>query len=65
MNSTGCSRKESAMRDEFFTDEEIASTTALAIPRGLVRKISYGDVARSVVGAFLEEHSALEAYVRL
>jgi hypothetical protein len=55
------------MRDEFFTDEvvEVASTTALAIPRGLVKKIDYGDAARSIIAAFLEEHSALEAYVRL
>jgi hypothetical protein len=55
------------MRDEFFIDETtaIVTTDALAIPRGLIRKISYGDVARSIVSAFLEEHSALEAYVRL
>lgn len=51
------------MRDEFFTDEP--TTTALAIPRGLVKKIGYGDAARSILSAFLDEHTALEAYVRL
>ncbi len=55
------------MRDEFFTDDnvQIPSSTPLAIPRGLVKKISYGDAARAIVAGFLEEHSALEAYVRL
>jgi hypothetical protein len=55
------------MRDEFFTEEtlEAEGSTALAIPRGVIKKINYGDAARSIVAAFLEEHSALEAYVRL
>jgi hypothetical protein len=67
MNSTDFSRKEIPMRDEFFTDEiaETPSTAPLAIPRGLVKKVGYGDVARSIVAAFLEDNSALEAYVRL
>ena len=55
------------MRDEFFADEDvqIPTSTPLAIPRGLVKKISYGDAARAIVAGFLEEHSALDAYVRL
>ena len=55
------------MRDEFFTDEPgpVVEATSLAIPRGLVKKVNYADAAHSVVAAFLEEHTSLEAYVRL